>query len=189
MEAVSQLEQQSKKARICNNRHTYYKRTRCTSMAQEEQSALPAGVINVNEDSDDDGIFHGEQKEIAKEMDELRVAKHWINQEGWDTANEVRTISKNSGAVVDLRLDWGMAKKRLMEQVDEETQCDVNQGIEAGVVRDYALDDLDPTQRVFADRVLMWAQEVADVYKDVEALVLSTLIEQKKRWNEMDQEI
>ena len=158
-------------------------------MAQEEQSALPAGVINVNEDSDDDGIFQGEQKEIAKEMDELRVAKHWINQEGWDTASEVRTISKNTGAVVDLRLDWGIAKKRLMEEVGEETQCDINQGVEANVLRDYALDDLDPTQRVFADRVLLWAQEVADVYKAVKALVLSLLLEQKKRWTEISQEI
>jgi len=175
MEEVSQLEQQSKKARVCNTRHSFYKKTRCTSMAQEEQSALPAGVINVNEDSDDDGFVQGESKEIDKEMDELRVAKHWINQEGWDTASEVHTISKNTGAVIDLRLDWNIARKRLMEEVGEETQCDINQGVEANVLRDYALDDLDSTQRVFADRVLMWAQEVADVYKAVKALVLNLL--------------
>ena len=177
MEEVSRQEQQSKNARVFNRKHTCYRNTRCTSMAQEEQSALPAGVININEDSDDDGAYTGEQKEIAKEMDELRVAQHWINQEGWDTASEVRTISKNSGAVVDLRLDWGAVKKTLTEGVGEETECDINQVDEASVMRDYALDDLDPTQRVFADRVLKWGDAVADVYEAVKALVLSPLLE------------
>ena len=177
MEEVSRQEQQSKKAKVFNRKHSFYRNTRCTSMAQEEQSALPAGVININEDSDDDGAYTGEQKEIAKEMDELRVAQHWINQEGWDTASEVRTISKNKGAVVDLRLDWGAVKKTLTEGVGEETECDINQVDEASVMRDYALDDLDPTQRVFADRVLKWGAAVADVYEAVKALVLSSLLE------------
>ena len=41
------------------------------------------------------------------------------------------------------------------------------------VERDYALEDLDPTQRVFAtrssNRVIAWAREVVRVYKRVEA--------------------
>ena len=177
MEEVSRQEQQCKKARAFNRAHKYYKNTRCTSMAQEEQSALPAGVINVNEDEDDDDVFGSEQKEIAKEMDELRVAQHWINQEGWDTASEVHTISKNTGAVVDLRLDWGAVKKTLTEGVGEETECDINQVDEASATCDYALDDLDPTQRVFADRVLKWADAVAKVYEAVKARVWSPLLE------------
>ena len=40
-------------------RTTYHKNTRCTNCAQEERSALPCGVINVNEDVDDDGDFYG----------------------------------------------------------------------------------------------------------------------------------
>ena len=38
------------------------------------------------------------------------MAQHWINQEGWDVAGETRVISKNTGAAIDLRLDWAMVK-------------------------------------------------------------------------------
>ena len=40
---------------------------------------------------------------------------------------------------------------------------------ETAVLRDYGLEKLDPTQRVFAHRVLSWAGEVARVYKEVHA--------------------
>ena len=63
-----------------NIRHDFYRRTRCTSVDQEECSALPAGVINVNEDSEDAGEFDGDGKEISKEMDELRAVGQWVNQ-------------------------------------------------------------------------------------------------------------
>ena len=33
------------------------------------------------------------------------------------------------------------------------------------VLRDYSLDDLDPTQRAFADRVLNWSDKVAQTYQ------------------------
>ena len=62
--------------------------------AQEEASATPAGVMNVNEDSDDPDAYTGEQKEIAQEMDELRGASQWIshNQKEWDArAGEAQT--------------------------------------------------------------------------------------------------
>ena len=75
-----------------NRKHSFYRHTRCTSVAQKEQSALPAGVVNTYEDSDDEGAYLGEQKEIQKEMDELRVAQHWVNQEGWDAAAEGRAV-------------------------------------------------------------------------------------------------
>ena len=107
------------------------------SVAQEEQSALPGGVININEDSDDDEAYTGEQREITKEMDELRVAQHWINQEGWDVAGETHVISKNTGAAIDLRLDWAMVKTKLD---DDQGEDDTRLLDEATVLRDYALD-------------------------------------------------
>ena len=75
--------------------------------------ALPAGVINVNEDSEDDGEYYGEQKEIAEEVQELRAAAHWVNQEGWGAAREGRAVSPTTGKDVDLRLDWGDVKRKL----------------------------------------------------------------------------
>ena len=64
MDAVDQNAKQASKTKVFNcYRHNYYKGTRCTNTAQEEQSALPAGVINVNEDSSDCEDYVGEQKE------------------------------------------------------------------------------------------------------------------------------
>ncbi len=167
MEEISRQEQQSKKAKVHTGKHNCYRNTRCTSMAQEEQSALPAGVININEDSDDDEAYLGEQKEIAREIDELRVAQHWINQEGWDVASEVHATSKTTGATVDLPLDWGAVKKERAEGVGDEGAPDTGQVDETTVRSDYSLDDLDPTQRAFAERVVKWAAELADAYEAV----------------------
>ena len=50
MEEVNRCEEQARKAKVFNHRHDYYKHTRCTTTAQEEHSAVPAGVFNVNED-------------------------------------------------------------------------------------------------------------------------------------------
>ena len=73
---LERREAQQGKAKVFNAKHDYYKNTRCTSVAQEECSALPAGVINVNEDSDDPDEYDGDEKEIAKEAEELRAAAH-----------------------------------------------------------------------------------------------------------------
>ncbi len=71
--------------------------TRCTSTAQEEQSAFPAGVLNRYEDSSDDEAYGGEQKEIAKEVQEL--------------------LGVNSlGVDVDLRLNWADVQAKLAMQ-------------------------------------------------------------------------
>ena len=126
---------------------------------------MPGGVINTHEDSDDADAYSGEQKEIAMEMQELRVAQHWVNQEGWDALGEGIAVDR-SGREIDLRLNWTEVKKGLgggggardgaaQMQVDEDT-----------VLCDFALGKLDPTQRAFADRVLAWAAEVVRVYKD-----------------------
>ena len=53
MEEVNRREEQARKAKVVNHKHKYYKQTRCTSTTQEAQSALPAGAINVHEDSDE----------------------------------------------------------------------------------------------------------------------------------------
>jgi hypothetical protein len=113
MEEASRLEQVSRQAKVFNRKHGYYRNARCTNVAQEEQSALPAGVLNVNEDSDDEEAYTGEQKEIEIEMDQLREVKHWINQEGWDAAAEGRAISEATGREIELRLDWGEVRRAL----------------------------------------------------------------------------
>ena len=66
------------------------------------QSALPAGVINTYEDSTDEEDCAGEQKEIAMEMQALRGAQQWVNQEGWDAAGEAIVLD-SSGTEIDLR--------------------------------------------------------------------------------------
>ena len=163
----SHEKQQLKKAQVFNRKHNCYRNTRCTSVAQEEQSALPAGVININEDSDDDEAYLGDQKEIAKEIEEIRYAQHWVNQEGWDVASEAYVPSKSTGKVIDLHLDWGAVQKALADGHDQAGESDTSHVDEATMLSDYSLEKLDPTQRVFADRVLKWASKVADVYDKV----------------------
>ena len=51
MEELNKSDEQMRKGKISNRpNRDYYKQTRCTSTAQEEQSALPVGVINRHED-------------------------------------------------------------------------------------------------------------------------------------------
>ena len=141
------------------------------STAQEEQSALPAGVINVNEDSDDEDAYNGEQKEIKKESEELRAAQQWINQEGWDVASEAQVVCKNTGGTIHLRLDWGAVKQMLAQGQGDVAEGDVGQvdldKWQVTVLADFSLDKLDPTQRAFADRVLKWGDDLIEQYETV----------------------
>ena len=173
---ISREEQQSKKAHVFNRKHNCYHNTRCTSVAQEEQSALPAGVINVNEDSDDDDAYLGDQREITKEIEELRVAQQWINQEGWDVDSDTLVTSKRTDKVIDLRrqpsgkpMDWDLVQKTLAKGHDAAGDSDTidDEIDEKSIRKDYSLDKLDPTQRAFADRVLRWAGKVANVYEKI----------------------
>ena len=67
MEELSKSEEQMRKGKIFNRpKHDYYKQTRCTSTAQEEQSALPVGVINRHEDSSEDEDCYGEGRRWSK---------------------------------------------------------------------------------------------------------------------------
>ena len=166
MEEVQRQEAKLKKAGTFNRKHNCYRRTRCTMLAQEEQSAHPGGAINVYEDSDDDEAYQGEQKEILKEMEELRAAQHWVNQEGWDVAGEAFAASKHAGKDIDLRLpDWGEVQKRLAEGIGDQEQVDASSADEAATLEDYSLDVLDPTQRAFANRVLKWASSLVDTFE------------------------
>ena len=137
---VPKQEQCKKKARVYNERHSFYKNTRCTNRAQEESSALPAGVFNVNEDSDDDEAYSGEQKEIAKEMDELRTAKHWINQPGWDMASEGRAYSQAASSELDLRLNWTEVKQTLAQGSEPAEPAAAATVDRESVLRDYTLE-------------------------------------------------
>ena len=108
-------------------------------------------------------------------MDELRVAQHWVNQEGWDAEVERQAFSETAGRMLDLRLDWSDVKKKLAQGAGGEIICDAG-GIaslrdvdEVSVLQNFPLDSLDPTQRVFADRALSWADELVRVYKIVQA--------------------
>ena len=92
---VDRREEQQRKTCNVNRRHDFYRKTRCSSTAHEEQSAMPGGVINMHEDSDDEDDFVGEEKEIATEMRELRASQHWVNQRGWDLASEGRAVDHN----------------------------------------------------------------------------------------------
>ena len=105
---ANRREEQQRKSWIANYKHEFYRQTRCTSTAQEECSAMPAGVMNTHEDSDDDDAYGGEQKEIDREMQELRAAQHWVNQEGWDAVGE-GVATSSTGAQINLRLP-GFAK-------------------------------------------------------------------------------
>ena len=130
---------------------------------------MPAGVVNRCEDSDDDDeAYSGEQKEINQELKELRVVQHWINQSGWDTDSEGRAMSSALGKEVELRLDWDAVAQQLAKGAEASLEDGPAIVREDVVLNDYPLDSLDPTQRAFADRVLLWGDELVKVYKQVQ---------------------
>ena len=108
-------------------------------------------------------------REIAKEVDELRVVQHWINQEGWDVASEVCVTSPNTGKSVDLRLDWGEVQRKLSEGLGDAAEADIGSLDDTAQLVDYSLEKLDPTQRAFADRVLKWAHSAVWAVTDCAA--------------------
>ena len=141
-----------------------------TSHAQQEQSALPAAGMNMFEDSTDEEGCAGENKEIAMEMKALRGAQQWVNREGWDAAGEAIVLD-SSGKEVDLRvmqdaqgcsLNWGDVRRQMARGAglacDDSVEAPVV--VEEEVMRDFALDKLDPTQRVFVERGMAWGREL-----------------------------
>ena len=62
VEEVERWSEVERKSAVVKTRHNFYKQSKVTSLAQEEQSALPAGVLNTYEDTTDEEAFYGEQK-------------------------------------------------------------------------------------------------------------------------------
>ena len=54
VEEVERSSEVERKSTVVKTRHNFYKQTKVTSHAQEEQSALPAGVLNTYEDTTDE---------------------------------------------------------------------------------------------------------------------------------------
>jgi hypothetical protein len=100
-------------------------------------------------------------------MQELRAVEHWVNPPGWDAASEGRAISSATGQEVDLRRDWDEVRRNLAKGAGTAIDAAPARVDRESVLRDYALDDLDPTQRAFAERVIEWAKKVVVVYKRV----------------------
>ena len=148
------------KSSVCNSHHNYYRHTRCSDNAQEESSANPCGVVNVNEDSDENEAFTSEQKEIEQEMDGLRGVLKWMNPDGWDLNAEGKGDLHGDGSQVDLRRDWGYVKKLLDNGAEAEADGKSWVPTRAEVERDYDLARLDPTQRAFVDYVLSWVRDL-----------------------------
>ena len=122
MTEVNQREEQVRESKASNRKHDYYRNTRCTSTAQDEQIALPAGVFNVNEDSEDEA-YCGEQKEVAREMQELRAAGHRVNQAGWDAVGEGLAYSRATGRDIYLRIDRDNVKDKLAKGSGADTDA------------------------------------------------------------------
>ena len=172
LQEISRNEEAQRRCTVEAAKHDYYRKTRCTSVAEEEQSATPWGVKNVCADSDDDDDFAGEQAEVLAENDALRGAADWINPPAYDTKWEAFAEDRH-GKRVDLRrpcdpqgklLSWtevGKALERANAELEESSVNDEESTT-------YPLEKLDPTQRVFADRVLTWGRELVDCYKKCE---------------------
>jgi hypothetical protein len=119
LQEINKNDEAKRRCATENARHDYYKRTRCTNVAEEEQSATPWGVKNVCADSDDEDAYTGEQAEIQAETDELRATLTLINPPGWDTSGDAVGLGAD-GERVDLRepmdafgkkLSWADVKK------------------------------------------------------------------------------
>jgi hypothetical protein len=152
LEELDRSSEVQRKSTVVKAKHNCYKQTKVTSHAQEEQSALPAGVTNVYEDSTDEEDFVGEQKEIEKETQALRAAQQWVNQEGWDVAGEANAIDAH-GATVDLRvptdaeghaLTWDDVQRQLSKGAGTAPAGDGGAACvdEAAVLADFVLDNL-----------------------------------------------
>ena len=57
VEAVGRQHEVDRKSTLVATRHNFYNPAKVTSVAQEEQSALPVGVIKMHDDTDDDDCF------------------------------------------------------------------------------------------------------------------------------------
>ena len=113
-------------------------------------------MCNVNEDSDDDEAHGGEWKEIAKEMGEQRTAQHWVNQAGRNVAAERFALSNCTKGETNLRLDWSDVKWTLNRSAEPDEAASTQPLHRVTILHKHPLDNLVPTQRVFANRFSKW---------------------------------
>ena len=178
-EQVTRQPELQRRTTTGRHEHNVYRSTKVTSRAQEEQSAMPAGVRSVWEGSDDEAWDGGWDKEMQAEAQALRVAKYWRSD------NEAEIPSRGAAAEamaigagdveVDLRqpqgkdgtpLSWDDVRRMLdAGQGAGRTDSEPDRKLDkAAVHRDYDLKALGPTQLAFAKRILQWGGQAVQVY-------------------------
>ena len=115
-------------------------------------------------------------------MQELRAAQQWANRPDMDVEAEGKAMSEKTWRVIDLRLNWAQVKQKLEKGHAPDADLAPKMVSEEVVLREYSLDDFDPTQRAFANRTLKWATEVVRVYKDISATGPGRPVPQLRSW-------
>ena len=145
-EQVDRLQEVQRRSITRRHGHNVYRNTKVTSLAQEEQSAMPAGVTNVWENSSDDEAWDGaDSKELDAEWQALRVAKHWLSDNGPELNNrdaEAEALAMGAdGAWVQLRkptdaklnqLTWDDVRRMLDEGQGQGTRVPIRTGTYSG---------------------------------------------------------
>ena len=84
-------------------------------------------------------------------------------------AEEGRADCEATGRSIDLRLDWSEVRSKLAKGAGGENGDALVTYASAPISLDeFPLEQLDPTQRVFVNRVLDWATKLADTYDAVQ---------------------
>ena len=113
-EQVDRLPEVQRRTVTGRHGHNVYRNTKVTSRAQEEQSAMPAGVTNQWEDSDDDEAWGGaDSKELDAEWQALRAAKYWLSDNGPE-------LQSRDAAAEALAMGAGEVEVDLSKPTDEE---------------------------------------------------------------------
>jgi hypothetical protein len=79
-------------------------------------------------------------------------------------------------------LDWAIVKKNLNAGTEPDDETASARLVRDTVEREYPLDSLDPTQRIFANIVLEWLRELAHVYMEVSATGESKSLPKLRSW-------
>ena len=165
VEEKNRRQEQQGKFSFKNPKHDYYLQTRCSAVALEEASAFPGGCLNIHEDTDAEEGYAVEDKEVEKEMQELVPVQNLVNIRGGG-AYEQGVVREGARDILLKLPCWTSVRKKLEEGDLEDMDGKKVVMNEEEVFKKYPLDILDPTQRCFVDRVLRWAAEVVDAYKE-----------------------
>ena len=110
------------------------------------------------------------RKEIQQEMQNLRCVESYVNPPTTNAAEEAFAVC-GDGTRVSLReptlhgkrCSWADVKSCFKKGNETKSDDQDDNGVDR-----YPLDVLDPTQRVFADRLLAWGRELVQCYLQVE---------------------